>query len=754
MAAGPLQRLVQYTLRDTDTEEELRQKRVFVPIMLVINVVLISVYPALGQLPFHTFQAINVGMDTCLVSSLGYLIWVYSTRSQPAKVVGLTMLGMAIGAIVADVSVASALITFRPYTFVVMSLDLQLAVDTPRTYQYAACVAVAIWVLLFHIEDAYRLGIYDIEGFSEESEAASKRCGCANPPCAMGSMAGFMWVAPLLVVLLGDYFATRSFAEGLRAQRVAAEVSVEVADRVANCLVRFDLVAAGDALQQAEGRLPARLFGGFASLIRNLASYRPFLPESCFEESDEEARSELTVSDAGTPTREDLTGGPTGGAVLVAWEVNPAEQTASPAGEHLAASSSALPQDGVSPLFRKGHSLREPHTAGDAQPRLELSAWQVSDGSVALTPRLSSPWSPAPQGEARGHRDSMAGKSTRSSGGAPEIPKGDAEISTLRRTPELARQGHAATYRGVTLLVGNSSVALAPRHQLDVDAMSAYFADEVAFFSAEVKAQCGVTDLLSADHFLASFGAVKSLGRHSSAGTQAARVIAGRPSSAEGHGLPTRPSTTSVCSGRALCGDFGSAASLRFMVIGGVRPFAAATGLAAAAWRVGTLIDSATHSDVEQLWSCRLRKRVHFPDVARRPIDLWEVVEARTQCAEHGEWMYQLSSMGPDPWESYNAAVDAWCASALLTAAPAAEGELGVASCAADIGAMQAAQGASPAGRAAAAEGAVGRALQAVRELSQRGCPPPVGEFTAEAFAGRPAPLSPRGARHHGRPLH
>eukprot|EP01062_Namystynia_karyoxenos_P039203 TRINITY_DN2851_c0_g1_i1.p1 TRINITY_DN2851_c0_g1~~TRINITY_DN2851_c0_g1_i1.p1 ORF type:complete len:750 (+),score=159.42 TRINITY_DN2851_c0_g1_i1:102-2351(+) len=735
MAAALLRALVQRTFREADTAEELRRKQILVPVMLGVGCVILIVYPGVYKPPLRAF---SWGVHTCLASTAALLVWVYCKRTLPMLVINATLLGLVCGALFTDLGSAAEMSAYRPWTFVVVVMDLHLALDTPYAWHKLTLCAVIAWTITFHAEDAFRLGLYDVDGFTKDAEAVADRCGCASPPCRAGFVAGFSGFLPVLVVLLGDYFATRSFAEGLRAQRAVAEVSVEVADLVAKHLVIFDLAAAREALTQTGDRLPPRLAASFHRLVSNLASYRAFLPESCLADSDAGTEDVLSSSSVVTPSQDPPVDPVCGGATgVVVWDADP--EVISTSTVDGACQVPALPQSRtVTDAASQRHRSRD--CVSMAAERLERS------GSFVLC----SPLPAAPKG--------AAPRLSRSASVAERLDnvygEQDAIVSPSRRAVETPRRSHVPQLRRVSLLVCNRSVSLADTDRLSAHALSAYFADEVAFFCAEVKAQSGVTDLLAADSFLASFGAVKALGRHSRAATQAAMVIAAAPpfaaeggderatTSPEEHCLAALPRSGSVTSGRALCGDFGSPAVQRFMVIGPVRSFAAAAGLAAAAWCVGALIDTVTHMDVTDIWACRLRKRVYCSTGNLRPVNLWEVVEERVQCAEVGEWMYQLGNMAPSPWEEYNAVVDRWCAdrSVLLRTPGRDAGPLRVEE---DRSAAH-----SPArGGGAGARGAAGVALEAVAALVQRGCPPPVGVFTAEAFAGRPAPLSPRSAR-------
>eukprot|EP01062_Namystynia_karyoxenos_P084188 TRINITY_DN9850_c0_g1_i2.p1 TRINITY_DN9850_c0_g1~~TRINITY_DN9850_c0_g1_i2.p1 ORF type:complete len:548 (+),score=103.57 TRINITY_DN9850_c0_g1_i2:462-2105(+) len=523
-----------------------------------------------------------------------------------------------------------------PWSWVVLIMDMFLALNVPWVYQRVTLSLTAVYILVVYAESGYRLGLFDIEGFIEEGGLAAENCECTDPPCGIG-MNVFVYVPCVLIILFGDFFCTRNFASGLRSEQAKVLAAVEVADQVAASLAGFDLATAEVALDNAGSALPPRLAQSFSHLLRNLASYRPYLPQSCFEQD--------------------------GGA------------DSSPRGS--AASSQCLAAEQLSFASRGGISAdhRPPGGSFNTQPRRSIAS------SVAL---------------------SATDRSSRT-GSEHEAPARE------------ARTAHAPQHRRVTLLHWNSSGLLAALRE--TGEMNSWLSEAVERFSAAVRAQGGVAELLSGDHHSASFGALKAQGTQRTSATGAAVALSGRDPAGLCH-------TAAVCHGRALCGDFGSAAAQRFMVIGGVSAFVVAEERAAAAWRVGVLIDAAVHADAEMLWSCRLRKRVSFPKFSQSLIGLWEVLGERLGERGPDEWMYELENAQPNPWRAYNDAVGRWCDGAV-------EQALGLIA--------DALTKAGP-----DCDPAVRDALLAARELAQEGAEPPVGQLTAAALAGCPAPLAPR----------
>eukprot|EP00662_Eupelagonemidae_sp_cell21_P057648 gene57648-biopygen62653 len=109
-----------------------------------------------------------------------------------------------------------------------------------------------------------------------------------------------------------------------------------------------------------------------------------------------------------------------------------------------------------------------------------------------------------------------------------------------------------------------------------------------------VQREGGVIDLLSSDRRFVSFGAArKCFGAH-----LAALHCAWRLANSDDPFHPATPPceiAASVCHGPALCGDFGSDTSIRFMSIGGVSTFCVVVERLATHWQIRVLIDEGVH---------------------------------------------------------------------------------------------------------------------------------------------------------------
>eukprot|EP00665_Eupelagonemidae_sp_cell47_P015016 gene15016-biopygen9636 len=219
----------------------------------------------------------------------------------------------------------------------------------------------------------------------------------------------------------------------------------------------------------------------------------------------------------------------------------------------------------------------------------------------------------------------------------------------------------AAPRRKVVSLFAANRCGFLPQTELHpAETIAQWLSWDVMYLEECVSRQKGVVDLLAADHINASFGAARVCGAHRQAAVRCALSAApsDRPAyftkaqAAACPALVALRSTSAVAAGPALCGDFGSDALQRYMVIGGVSSLAAVVERVAARWRASPLVDAAVYADVKTDWDCRLRGEAAYPKRgAEQPFFVWEVVGEKLETDDEqqgaesvhaGEWMYSV----------------------------------------------------------------------------------------------------------------
>eukprot|EP00662_Eupelagonemidae_sp_cell21_P057523 gene57523-biopygen20794 len=226
--------------------------------------------------------------------------------------------------------------------------------------------------------------------------------------------------------------------------------------------------------------------------------------------------------------------------------------------------------------------------------------------------------------------------------------------------------------RETSLLLLNR-VGFLPAIAQDPNAASLWFEHEVDRVSNEVDDRGGCVDSLYADHFSATFGAVRQNPSHRRFVVPCARRI----EAAGGTGSQARDPLSdpisgltmaaACCAGRALCGDFGSNTARRFMVLGGVGSLLLVAERLATGWGGGIVLDDVVYHAAQEEWYCRIREQVTYPKRgSQQPLALWQVVapaiSSHPQQKEvPGEPISDgTATSGSNVWRTYNEAFRLW----------------------------------------------------------------------------------------------
>eukprot|EP01060_Flectonema_neradi_P022418 TRINITY_DN3065_c0_g1_i5.p1 TRINITY_DN3065_c0_g1~~TRINITY_DN3065_c0_g1_i5.p1 ORF type:complete len:507 (+),score=116.07 TRINITY_DN3065_c0_g1_i5:717-2237(+) len=147
-------------------------------------------------------------------------------------------------------------------------------------------VTVVLYLVIRVIEETTRFGLFDITG----AEKMEDTCYNLTPeeidasPCKVSTRVALINGVGTVGVLLLDFYCTRKFANGMRSERQKLAASVSLAERVVSALVRFDLEEAEQNINSVD---TTPLTEVLSQLLHNLHQYRPYLPDSLFELSDE-----------------------------------------------------------------------------------------------------------------------------------------------------------------------------------------------------------------------------------------------------------------------------------------------------------------------------------------------------------------------------------------------------------------------------------------------------------------------------------
>eukprot|EP01063_Lacrimia_lanifica_P019287 TRINITY_DN2642_c0_g4_i1.p1 TRINITY_DN2642_c0_g4~~TRINITY_DN2642_c0_g4_i1.p1 ORF type:complete len:894 (+),score=234.54 TRINITY_DN2642_c0_g4_i1:87-2768(+) len=279
-----LEPLFEWLILDDDTDLQIHRKRTaFWVYVGVIFTCAVSLAMQFGASDFYL-----VVMGITLVSCIAQLVWMLSTRTcSDGLVVQMTATGF-FAAVGFDLNGSAT--GHRSWPLFIIAFDLILVMDGPAWLPNAANVVGVFWTILVSLEGSYRFGLFDAPLLTSQEHRYETSCGCEVLPCGEGSVSGALNYSLLaLFVIVVDSFISRRFAQKVAAEVRTVKNAILTVESVAENLVDFDLETAAVNLQAAHGGIPDELFEHFGDLIRHLDMYRPYLPDSLFENDHSEA---------------------------------------------------------------------------------------------------------------------------------------------------------------------------------------------------------------------------------------------------------------------------------------------------------------------------------------------------------------------------------------------------------------------------------------------------------------------------------
>eukprot|EP01065_Artemidia_motanka_P043598 TRINITY_DN6070_c0_g1_i1.p1 TRINITY_DN6070_c0_g1~~TRINITY_DN6070_c0_g1_i1.p1 ORF type:complete len:353 (+),score=51.46 TRINITY_DN6070_c0_g1_i1:318-1376(+) len=180
-----------------------------------------------------------------------------------------------------------------------------------------------------------------------------------------------------------------------------------------------------------------------------------------------------------------------------------------------------------------------------------------------------------------------------------------------------------------------------------------WYGQEVFHFHEACNKTKGVVDLISGDHFQASFNASKPC-----ASFRGAAVRCGDMLRTQHPGGPLQL-CASICSGEAICGDVGTNQLRRFMIVGGLQSLLFLTDKLLKCWTASLVADQRTYNDVSFDWSAQLLCSVSFDKwKCGVPSLLYSVREKRGRDSREGEWLYHIQA--ENGWQTHNKIAMMW----------------------------------------------------------------------------------------------
>ena len=268
---------------DSDTPAVSYRKRITlicIPFAMVLGIPIV-----LG------FENRNIMYYACVVFCFCYIIatvkWIV-TKVQTENELTIILV-VSIATIIAGDILNSSETGAQIWPLSVIVLDVVLLVGLPQEVSSSLIITLVLYLVVDAVEKMTRFGMYDISGGVKmrkwQSCLTLSDEELDSSPCKASATDGIVYCIGSVGVLLLDFYCTRNFAVGMRSERQKLHSSVSLAERVVSALVRFDLE---EAEQNIDNEDTTPLTEVLSQLLQNLRLYRPYLPDSLFELSEED----------------------------------------------------------------------------------------------------------------------------------------------------------------------------------------------------------------------------------------------------------------------------------------------------------------------------------------------------------------------------------------------------------------------------------------------------------------------------------
>eukprot|EP00756_Hemistasia_phaeocysticola_P021912 Hpha_TRINITY_DN15801_c4_g9::TRINITY_DN15801_c4_g9_i1::g.188230::m.188230 len=278
-----------------DGDAEARTKQMLMPVCIFMFI--IAGYASLMNVKIERGWMSVLGCALCALGPLVVVVGILTNVVSVRHLIDIFLVVNGVGFCVLDVNNAALSNNFRPWTFVVIAIDIALVFSRALVPTFIIPF-VLVYLAAEHVESTYRYGLYDLGYWGTSPEQSW--CNCASPPCATTGETAILNFLACCMVMLVDFHFTRGFAKGVRLQLKRVKSSVEVAAEIAAALARYDVDAAEHTLTED---LPNELKQSFLQLLTNLRMYKAYLPHSVLVQEPEIAVPDEDASSCGTFSR-------------------------------------------------------------------------------------------------------------------------------------------------------------------------------------------------------------------------------------------------------------------------------------------------------------------------------------------------------------------------------------------------------------------------------------------------------------------
>ena len=269
-------------INKNDSLIQQKRKKVMITIFSVLVVQtfgsLLAYLPA--RLPLATAAIIMY-----FIGSVGVVIWlIVLKRNATDTFMVFTSIIFVAAITVADIGNA-AFESPPSWPLYILIVDILLTCEAPSSISLCVVGWCCVYLTFVSSEMIFRFGLLSFNWQGYAQEYRHEQYDCVDLPCKRALIKVSGELCAKVAVFVFDFAFTRSFASAVLEERKLILASVDTTQHIAMALSRFDLEQSTSLLNDA--CIPEELRCALEQILKNLRSYKPYLPQSCLPDDDD-----------------------------------------------------------------------------------------------------------------------------------------------------------------------------------------------------------------------------------------------------------------------------------------------------------------------------------------------------------------------------------------------------------------------------------------------------------------------------------
>ena len=270
-------------------------------ILITIFSILVGVCSLM--LPIYLTTALPLAIAAIAVylfGSVGVMVWLVGLRRGATDgFLKAVCAVFVVGITTADVG--NAVFGNPPsWPLFIIIIDILLTCEAPSGITIAVVAWCCIYLTFIYFESIFRFGFFDFEWQNYAQQYRRTICECEDLPCKRGFTKASGELVVKTTVFFFDFIFTRGFASAVLEERKLILASVDTTQHIAMALSRFDLEQSTSLLNDA--CIPEELRCALEQILKNLRSYKPYLPQSCLRGVDSSSSENTAVNNSMSTT--------------------------------------------------------------------------------------------------------------------------------------------------------------------------------------------------------------------------------------------------------------------------------------------------------------------------------------------------------------------------------------------------------------------------------------------------------------------